>query len=130
MAFNEENGNCDWSNTCLTSSKTSQPDGLNNEFICPQEPKDEDFGNYPGNWLKICLLFFLNWWTLFTSSLHIEPRYAHSTDCKTFYICLLDPSGKRSGRLNSCSYGLVFNNVSKNCEEPSKVPGNYFNCSF
>lgn len=49
-------------------------------------------------------------------------RYPHPTDCKTFYICLLDPSGKRSARLNACSYGLVFNNLTKNCEEPSKVP--------
>lgn len=98
LAFNEINGNCDWSSTCLTSSKTSQPDGLNNEFVCPQEPQDTDFGNYP------------------------EPRYPHNTDCKTFYICLLDPSGKRSARLNACSYGLVFNAVTKNCEEPSKVP--------
>ena len=45
LAFNEENGNCDWSSTCVSATK-SRPDGLN-EFVCPQEPDEKDFGNYP-----------------------------------------------------------------------------------
>jgi len=97
LAFNEENGNCDWSNTCVSTPK-AHPDGLNNDFVCPSEPEEKDFGNYP------------------------EPRYAHSTDCKKFYICLVDPSGKRSARLNACSYGLVYSEQTKNCETPDKVP--------
>lgn len=97
LAFNEENGNCDWSLTCKTSSKHAQPDGVNDSFSCPEEPSEVDFGNYP------------------------EPRYPAS-DCKQFYICLLDPAGKRSPRLNSCSYGLVFNPETKNCESYENVP--------
>lgn len=97
LAFNDVNGNCDWSSTCITSSKHAQPDGVNDDFVCPQEPSEVDFGNYP------------------------EPRYP-ANDCKQFYICLLDPSGKRSARLNSCSYGLVFNDQTKNCESYEKVP--------
>lgn len=47
LAFNEINGNCDWSLTCVTSSKHAQPDGVNDEFTCPQEPAEVDFGGYP-----------------------------------------------------------------------------------
>jgi len=97
LAFNDKNGNCDWSSTCITSSKSAQPDGVNDQFVCPQDPSETDFGNYP------------------------EPRYP-ANDCKQFYICLLDPSGKRSARLNSCSYGFVFSDLSKNCDLVEKVP--------
>lgn len=97
LAFNEVNGNCDWSLDCTSSSKKAQPDGVNDDFQCPADPTEADFGGYP------------------------EPRYP-ANDCKQFYICLLDPSGKRSARLNSCAYGLVFNNETKNCDVPEKVP--------
>ncbi|XP_055585724.1 protein obstructor-E-like [Uranotaenia lowii] len=48
-----------------------------------------------------------------------HPNYAHPEDCSKFYICLngVEP---RSG---SCDAGLVFNEDTKQCDDPENVPG-------
>ena len=48
----------------------------------------------------------------------ILPRYSDSDDCAKFYICLNGISPREQG----CELGLVYNELSKQCDAPENVP--------
>nr|CAG4638710.1 EOG090X0CKN [Cyclestheria hislopi] len=48
-----------------------------------------------------------------------HDRLAHPTDCRHFYMCLLNGLP----RLGGCSLGLVFNPRTGRCDRPKNVPG-------
>ena len=45
-------------------------------------------------------------------------RYSDSDDCAKFYICLNGISPREQG----CELGLVYNELSKQCDAPENVP--------
>lgn len=47
-----------------------------------------------------------------------HPRYADPHDCQFFYVCI----NGNIPRHNGCSFGKVFNSVTKNCDSPQEVP--------
>ena len=47
-----------------------------------------------------------------------SSRYSDSDDCAKFYICLNGISPREQG----CELGLVYNELSKQCDAPENVP--------
>ena len=47
-----------------------------------------------------------------------HPKYADPEDCAKFYICLNGVSPRAQG----CELGLVYNDITKQCDGPENVP--------
>ena len=56
--------------------------------------------------------------TLEAGILDPHPKYADAEDCAKFYICLNGVSPRAQG----CELGLVYNDVTKQCDGPENVP--------
>merc|ERR1712203_1165092 len=66
-----------------------------NGFTCPDKAPTDEFGQFDPH-----------------------PKYSDSDDCAKFYICLNGISPREQG----CELGLVYNEVSKQCDAPENVP--------
>ncbi|CAG0880326.1 unnamed protein product [Cyprideis torosa] len=49
---------------------------------------------------------------------HQHPRYFDPDDCQTFYVCIDGVNPRKNG----CPLGKVFNDVTKQCDDPKNVP--------
>ena len=47
-----------------------------------------------------------------------HPKFADPSDCAKFYICLNGVTPREQG----CELGLVFNDVTAQCDSPDNVP--------
>merc|ERR1712165_679936 len=47
-----------------------------------------------------------------------HPKYADPNDCAKFYVCLNGISPREQG----CELGLVYNELTKQCDAPENVP--------
>ena len=56
--------------------------------------------------------------TLEAGVLDPHPKYADPEDCAKFYICLNGVTPRAQG----CELGLVYNDVTKQCDGPENVP--------
>uniref|UniRef100_A0A1B6BWG6 Chitin-binding type-2 domain-containing protein n=3 Tax=Clastoptera arizonana TaxID=38151 RepID=A0A1B6BWG6_9HEMI len=56
--------------------------------------------------------------TVSMSEAQQHPRYADPEDCQFFYVCINGETPRRNG----CKRGQVFDDVTKNCDWPRKVP--------
>merc|ERR1712217_425405 len=52
------------------------------------------------------------------SDLYPHPKYADPNDCAKFYVCLNGISPREQG----CELGLVYNELTKQCDAPENVP--------
>jgi len=64
-------------------------------FQCPEASPTDEFGQYDPH-----------------------PKYADTDDCAKFFICLNGISPREQG----CELGLVYNELSKQCDAPENVP--------
>merc|ERR1712117_1013460 len=83
--------------TEVTDRKDCKADAYetNNGFTCPEKAPTDEFGQFDPH-----------------------PKYSDSDDCAKFYICLNGISPREQG----CELGLVYNEVSKQCDAPENVP--------
>merc|ERR1712116_59675 len=93
--FDEYSGVCNWPE--VTDRKDCKADAYetNNGFTCPEKAPTDEFGQFGPH-----------------------PKYSDSDDCAKFYICLNGISPREQG----CELGLVYNEVSKQCDAPENVP--------
>jgi len=96
--FDEYSGVCNWPEVtdrteCKASSYNLETaDGEG--FQCPEQGPADDFSGYDPH-----------------------PKYADANDCAKFYICLNGISPREQG----CELGLVYNELSKQCDAPENV---------
>jgi len=93
--FDEYSGVCNWPE--VTDRKECKADAYetNNGFTCPEKAPTDEFGQFDPH-----------------------PKYSDSDDCAKFYICLNGISPREQG----CELGLVYNELSKQCDAPENVP--------
>jgi len=95
--FDEYSGVCNWPET--TDRKDCKADSYaletSNGFQCPEASPTDEFGQYDPH-----------------------PKYADTDDCAKFFICLNGISPREQG----CELGLVYNELSKQCDAPENVP--------
>lgn len=95
--FDEYQGVCNWPGE--TDRRDCRADHdvnvLDNGFKCPGESEADAYG---------------------VSDPH--PKYADPSDCAKFYVCLNRVTPREQG----CELGLVFNDISGQCDAPENVP--------
>ena len=64
-------------------------------FQCPSSAPTDEFGQFDPH-----------------------PKYADPNDCANFYVCLNGISPREQG----CELGLVFNELTNQCDAPENVP--------
>ena len=64
-------------------------------FQCPSNAPTDEFGQFDPH-----------------------PKYADPNDCAKFYVCLNGISPREQG----CELGLVYNELTKQCDAPENVP--------
>ena len=64
-------------------------------FSCPEKPDADEFGQFDPH-----------------------PKYADPDDCAKFFICLNNISPREQG----CELGLVYDELSQQCNPPENVP--------
>jgi len=94
--FDEYSGVCNWpESTDRQGCKASAYSLETGDFQCPEQGPQDDFSGYDPH-----------------------PKYADPNDCQKFYICLNGISPREQG----CELGLVYNELTKQCDAPENVP--------
>jgi len=93
--FDEYQGVCNWPGETDRQNCNAEQETAINGFKCPQTAAADAFG---------------------VSDPH--PKYADPADCAKFYICLNGITPRDQG----CELGLVFNEVTAQCDAPENVP--------
>ena len=109
LVFNPTVGICDWAENVPSSSCTTESIV---GFKCPSVEELILGANQDLSYAKHMKEF----------SLHVQSRHPHPTDCAKFFVCVYGFS-KRVPRELSCEYGLVYNDVTGECDDPKQVPG-------
>lgn len=97
LLFNEESGTCVWPENAGRDNCQENKKTLKDGFVCPTDSRKNDH----------------------SGQVVAHPHYIHPTDCQKFYVCLngLEPRELR------CDDGEVFDDETKRCDSPSRVPG-------
>jgi hypothetical protein len=93
--FDEYQGVCNWPGETDRQNCNAEQETLEDGFQCPERPAADAYG---------------------VADPH--PKYADPADCAKFYICLNGVTPRDQG----CELGLVFNEVSAQCDAPENVP--------
>merc|ERR1712209_306199 len=95
--FDEYSGVCNWPETTDRSECKAEAYALETSdgFQCPSNAPTDEFGQFDPH-----------------------PKYADPNDCAKFYVCLNGISPREQG----CELGLVYNELTKQCDAPENVP--------
>merc|ERR1712012_5305 len=90
-------GVCNWPETTDRSECKAEAYALETAdgFQCPSNAPTDEFGQFDPH-----------------------PKYADPNDCAKFYVCLNGISPREQG----CELGLVFNELTNQCDAPENVP--------
>jgi len=93
--FDEYSGVCNWPE--VTDRQECKADAYETAsgFSCPEKPDADEFGQFDPH-----------------------PKYADPDDCAKFFICLNNISPREQG----CELGLVYDELSQQCNAPENVP--------
>jgi len=93
--FDEYQGVCNWPSETDRKNCNPETETLESGFKCAASSQTDAFG---------------------VSDPH--PKFADPSDCAKFYICLNGVTPREQG----CELGLVFNDVTAQCDSPDNVP--------
>jgi len=95
--FDEYSGVCNWPETTDRKECKAEAYALETSdgFQCPSNAPTDEFGQFDPH-----------------------PKYADPNDCAKFYVCLNGISPREQG----CELGLVYNELTKQCDAPENVP--------
>ncbi|XP_059054152.1 protein obstructor-E-like [Achroia grisella] len=96
LHFDEYSGTCVWPDAAGRQGCNAQDKKLIDGFECPKEPQVDSQG------LVVA-----------------HPKFAHSTDCQRFYVCLNGVEPRDLG----CQVGEVYNEETQKCDAPENVRG-------
>jgi len=95
--FDEYSGVCNWPEVTDRTECKAEAYALETTdgFQCPNSAPTDEFGQFDPH-----------------------PKYADPNDCANFYVCLNGISPREQG----CELGLVFNELTNQCDAPENVP--------